>query len=82
MSLLSRLSGGEFLLDAASGPIAHPEKLAYAWFYILVRIESSFNGVAFLLGMGNFFLHCSRVGLPERAPDKVLRVPRITDLYK
>jgi hypothetical protein len=33
MSLLPRLSGGEFVLDAASGAIAHPEYLAYSWFY-------------------------------------------------
>jgi len=33
VSLLNRLSGGEFVLDAASGPIAHPEYLAYSWFY-------------------------------------------------
>jgi ubiquinone/menaquinone biosynthesis C-methylase UbiE/uncharacterized protein YbaR (Trm112 family) len=33
MSLLDRLSGGDFVLDAASGPIAHPEKLAFSWFY-------------------------------------------------
>jgi len=31
--LLERLTGGEFLLDAASGAIAHPEYLAYSWFY-------------------------------------------------
>ena len=33
LSLLDRLYGGEFVLDAASGPIAHPEKLAYSWFH-------------------------------------------------
>jgi SAM-dependent methyltransferase len=33
LSLLDRLGGGEFVLDAASGPIAHPEYLAYSWFY-------------------------------------------------
>jgi SAM-dependent methyltransferase len=33
LSLLDRLSGGEFVLDAASGPIAQPEKLAYSWFH-------------------------------------------------
>jgi SAM-dependent methyltransferase/uncharacterized protein YbaR (Trm112 family) len=33
LSLLNRLSGGEFVLDAASGPIVHPEKLAHSWFY-------------------------------------------------
>jgi len=33
LSLLSRLAGGAFVLDAASGAIAHPEKLAYSWFY-------------------------------------------------
>jgi ubiquinone/menaquinone biosynthesis C-methylase UbiE/uncharacterized protein YbaR (Trm112 family) len=33
LSLVGRLSGGEFMLDAASGPIAHPEKLAYSWYY-------------------------------------------------
>ena len=31
LSLLDRLSGGEFILDAASGAIAHPEYLAYSW---------------------------------------------------
>lgn len=33
LSLLNRLSGGDLVLDAASGPIAHPESLAYSWFY-------------------------------------------------
>lgn len=33
LELLNRLPGGKFILDAASGPIAHPEKLAYSWFY-------------------------------------------------
>jgi hypothetical protein len=33
ISLLPRLSGGDFVLDAAGGPIAHPEYLAYSWFY-------------------------------------------------
>lgn len=33
ISLLDRLSGGDFLLDAASGPIAHAEYLAYSWRY-------------------------------------------------
>ena len=33
VAILDRLSGGEFILDAASGPIAHPEYLAYSWYY-------------------------------------------------
>ena len=33
LSLLDRLSGGDFLLDAASGPITHAEYLAYSWPY-------------------------------------------------
>ena len=33
VSLLDRLSGGDFLLDAASGPIVHAEYLAYSWPY-------------------------------------------------
>ena len=33
LSLVDRLSGGEFMLDAASGAIPHPEYLAYSWFY-------------------------------------------------
>jgi SAM-dependent methyltransferase len=33
ISLLDRLSGGDFLLDAASGPIANAEYLAYSWPY-------------------------------------------------
>ena len=33
VSLLDRLSGGDFILDAASGAIAQPDKLAYSWFY-------------------------------------------------
>jgi hypothetical protein len=33
LSLVDRLSGGDFVLDAASGAIAHPEYLAYSWFY-------------------------------------------------
>lgn len=33
LSLLERYLGGEFFLDAASGAIAHPEYLAYSWFY-------------------------------------------------
>ena len=31
--MLEHLTGGEFLLDAASGAIAHPEYLAFSWFY-------------------------------------------------
>ncbi len=33
LSLLDRLAGGKYILDAASGPIAHPENLAYSWLY-------------------------------------------------
>ena len=33
LSVLDRLPGGEFVLDAASGAMAHPEHLAYSWFY-------------------------------------------------
>jgi ubiquinone/menaquinone biosynthesis C-methylase UbiE len=33
VSLLDRFSGGDFVLDAASGPIAHPEYLAYSWLH-------------------------------------------------
>ncbi len=33
LSLLECFLGGEFLLDAASGAIPHPEYLAYSWFY-------------------------------------------------
>jgi ubiquinone/menaquinone biosynthesis C-methylase UbiE len=33
ISLLDKLSGGDFVLDAASGPIPHAENLAYSWFY-------------------------------------------------
>ena len=33
LSILDRFPGGEFVLDAASGPIAHPEYLAFSWFY-------------------------------------------------
>ena len=33
LSILERLPRGEFLLDAASGAIAHPEYLAFSWFY-------------------------------------------------
>jgi SAM-dependent methyltransferase/uncharacterized protein YbaR (Trm112 family) len=33
LSILDRLPGGEFVLDAASGAIAHPEYLAFSWFY-------------------------------------------------
>jgi SAM-dependent methyltransferase/uncharacterized protein YbaR (Trm112 family) len=31
--ILDRLRGGDFILDAASGAIAHPEYLAFSWFY-------------------------------------------------
>jgi SAM-dependent methyltransferase len=33
LSVLDRLPGGDFVLDAASGAIAHPEYLAFSWFY-------------------------------------------------
>lgn len=33
LSILDRLAGGEFILDAASGAITHPEYLGYSWFY-------------------------------------------------
>jgi len=33
LRVLDRLSGGEWLIDAASGAIAHPEYLTYSWFY-------------------------------------------------
>ncbi len=33
LSILDRLQGGRFVLDAASGAIAHPEYLAYSWFF-------------------------------------------------
>jgi ubiquinone/menaquinone biosynthesis C-methylase UbiE/uncharacterized protein YbaR (Trm112 family) len=33
LSLVDRLGDGEFMLDAASGAIAHPEYLAFSWFY-------------------------------------------------
>jgi SAM-dependent methyltransferase len=33
LSVLDRLTGGDLVLDAASGAIAHPEYLAYSWFY-------------------------------------------------
>jgi len=33
LSILDRFSGGEFVLDAASGAIAHPEYLAFSWFF-------------------------------------------------
>ncbi len=33
LAIVDRLAGGEFVLDAASGAIAHPEYLAYSWFY-------------------------------------------------
>ncbi|MEI7935842.1 MAG: class I SAM-dependent methyltransferase [Verrucomicrobiota bacterium] len=33
LSILDRLPGDGFVLDAASGAIAHPEYLAFSWFY-------------------------------------------------
>jgi uncharacterized protein YbaR (Trm112 family) len=33
LSILDRLPGGGFVLDAASGAIAHPEYLAFSWFF-------------------------------------------------
>jgi ubiquinone/menaquinone biosynthesis C-methylase UbiE/uncharacterized protein YbaR (Trm112 family) len=33
LSFLDRLAGGSFILDAASGAIAHPEYLAFSWFH-------------------------------------------------
>ena len=33
LSLLPNLMGGKFVLDAASGAIAHPEYLSYSWYY-------------------------------------------------
>src|SRR5262245_45384801 len=33
LSILDRIPGGAFVLDAGSGAIAHPEYLSYSWFY-------------------------------------------------
>jgi uncharacterized protein YbaR (Trm112 family) len=33
LSIMDRLAGGDFVLDAASGAIAHSEYLAYSWFF-------------------------------------------------
>lgn len=33
LRVIERLAGGEWLIDAASGAIAHPEYLTYSWFY-------------------------------------------------
>jgi SAM-dependent methyltransferase/uncharacterized protein YbaR (Trm112 family) len=33
LSIMDRLAGGEFVLDAASGAIPHPEYLAFSWFF-------------------------------------------------
>jgi ubiquinone/menaquinone biosynthesis C-methylase UbiE/uncharacterized protein YbaR (Trm112 family) len=33
MSILDRLPGGNFVLDAASGAIPHPEYLAFSWYF-------------------------------------------------
>jgi ubiquinone/menaquinone biosynthesis C-methylase UbiE len=33
LSILDRFSDGGFVLDAASGAIAHPEYLAFSWFF-------------------------------------------------
>jgi len=33
LSIIDRLPGGDFVLDAASGAIAHPEYMAFSWFY-------------------------------------------------
>jgi SAM-dependent methyltransferase/uncharacterized protein YbaR (Trm112 family) len=33
LSFLDRLPGGDWMIDAASGALAHPEHLGYSWFY-------------------------------------------------
>jgi SAM-dependent methyltransferase/uncharacterized protein YbaR (Trm112 family) len=33
LSILDRLPGGDFVLDAASGAIPHPDYLAFSWYY-------------------------------------------------
>lgn len=33
LSILDHLPGGDFVLDAASGAIPHPEQLAFSWFF-------------------------------------------------
>jgi ubiquinone/menaquinone biosynthesis C-methylase UbiE len=33
LSILDRFPGGQFVLDAASGAIPHPEYLAFSWFF-------------------------------------------------
>ena len=33
LRVIEKLAGGEWLIDAASGAIAHPEYLTYSWFY-------------------------------------------------
>lgn len=33
LSVLEMMTGGDFIIDAASGAIPHPEYLSYSWFY-------------------------------------------------
>ncbi len=47
LAIVDRLQGGEFVLDAASGAIPHPEYLAYSWFFkTRVCVDMSSTGLA------------------------------------
>jgi len=46
LAILDRLKGGEFVLDAASGAIPHPEYLSFSWFFkTRVCVDMSSTGL-------------------------------------
>ena len=70
LSILHRFMGGEFLLDAASGAIPHPEYLAYGWFYrYRVCVDFSLTALqqaAATLGDRGFYCMADICRLPFR----------------
>ena len=43
ISILDRLPGGDFILDAASGAIPHPEYMAFSWYFTEPRVCRPFD---------------------------------------
>lgn len=70
LSLLDRFRGGDLFLDAASGAIAHPEYLAYTWFYrYRVCVDLSLTALqeaAAKLGNRGFYCMADMCRLPFR----------------
>jgi len=70
LSLIDRFMEGEFFLDAASGAIAHPEYLAYTWFYkYRVCVDMSLTALreaSAKLGPKGYYCLADICGLPFR----------------